>query len=90
MLYGYRAVLKGDKLEWTEAAPPTTRNGGVPVYVFVIPSEGEEKDIDQRRERLSEAFERLRESKAFAEIADPVAWQREMRPDRPLIGRDDG
>ena len=57
MLHGYRAVLKGDRLEWMEA-PPNVRNGGVPVYVFVIPSE--EEDIDQRRKRLLEAFERLR------------------------------
>jgi uncharacterized protein YfaS (alpha-2-macroglobulin family) len=34
------------------------------------------------------ALRKLRELGTFKEIADPVAWQREMRQDRPLPGRD--
>jgi len=34
------------------------------------------------------ALRKLRELGAFKEIADPVAWQRESRKDRPLPGRD--
>jgi len=41
----------------------------------------------QRRERLAEALERAAELNPFAEISDPVAWQREQRQDRVLPGR---
>jgi hypothetical protein len=38
--------------------------------------------------RRKEAFEKLRELNPFREIADPVAWQREIRKDRPLPWRE--
>ena len=34
------------------------------------------------------ALRRLRARGTFREIADPVAWQREIRRDRPLPGRE--
>jgi hypothetical protein len=34
------------------------------------------------------ALRKLRELGTFKEITDPVAWQREIRKDRPLPGRD--
>jgi hypothetical protein len=39
------------------------------------------------RRRL-EALEHLRALNPFRGIADPVAWHREIRQDRPLPGRD--
>jgi hypothetical protein len=38
--------------------------------------------------KRKEAFEKLRQLNPFRDIADPVAWQREIRQDRPLPGRD--
>jgi hypothetical protein len=38
--------------------------------------------------RRREAFEKLRQLNPFREIPDPVAWQREIRRDRLLPGRD--
>jgi hypothetical protein len=35
------------------------------------------------------ALKRLRERGTFREIADPVAWQREIRRDRRLPGREE-
>lgn len=46
-------------------------------------------DEDYRRERLRAALEGLSASGAFADIADPVQWQRDQRQDRPLPGRED-
>ncbi len=34
------------------------------------------------------ALEEIRKLNPYREINDPVAWQREMREDRPLPGRD--
>lgn len=42
---------------------------------------------DMVRQRM-EALEQLSELNPFRTIADPVAWQREIRQDRPLPGRD--
>ena len=38
--------------------------------------------------KMAAALEKLAASRAVASIEDPVAWQREVRRDRPLPGRD--
>lgn len=43
----------------------------------------------ERQRRLGVALEKLVEARPFGDIADPVAWQREIRKDRPLPGRED-
>ena len=40
------------------------------------------------RETVLAALQRLRVRGTFREITDPVAWQREIRKDRPLPGRE--
>ena len=40
------------------------------------------------RETVLAALKRLRDRGTFREISDPVAWQREIRKDRPLPGRE--
>jgi antitoxin component of MazEF toxin-antitoxin module len=42
----------------------------------------------QNRERIQEAIRQLQEIGAYSDIKDPVAWQREIRKDRPLPGRE--
>ncbi len=42
----------------------------------------------ERKKRLKKAFETLAELGTFADIADPVEWQRQIRKDRPLPGRE--
>ncbi len=42
---------------------------------------------EERKKRLKKAFETLAELGTFAEITDPVEWQRQIRKDRPLPGR---
>jgi len=41
-------------------------------------------DVEARRRRVTAALDALRRSGGFAHIADPVAWQKEIRKDRPL------
>ena len=41
----------------------------------------------RQKERLKKAFATLAELGTFAEITDPVEWQRLIRKDRPLPGR---
>ena len=42
----------------------------------------------ERRKRLKKAFATLAELGTFADITDPVEWQRQIRKDRPLPGRE--
>lgn len=43
---------------------------------------------EQRRLRISESLSWLAKHNTFADIQDPVAWQQELRRDRPLPGRE--
>jgi hypothetical protein len=48
---------------------------------------GEELTWEERRKRITDALEGLAAVRAFRDIDDPVAWQREIRKDRLLPGR---
>jgi hypothetical protein len=43
---------------------------------------------EARRKKLADCFYQLAQSAAFSDIKDPVAWQKEVREDKPLFGRD--
>ena len=88
MLPTYKAILRGDRVEWLGDAPAT--NGGVPVHVTVLSeTSAPDSELEGRRRRVREALDALASGSAFAEIRDPVAWQREIRKDRSLPGRED-
>lgn len=44
--------------------------------------------VKQDRQRIAELFSQLQQAHAFQDIEEPVAWQKEIRRDRPLPGRD--
>jgi hypothetical protein len=82
----YRAVLEGDRLEWIDAPPQP--QGRTQVEVTLVKSESED-DRRARGRRMARALQRAADAGgALAEITDPVAWQREIRQDRPLPGRE--
>jgi hypothetical protein len=84
----YKAILRGDRVQWIGDAPLT--NGGVPVQVTLLNERtSDQDDTDARRRRVAEALDALAASNPFAEISDPLAWQREIRKDRPLPGREE-
>lgn len=47
------------------------------------------ENVNIQQQALKEALENAVASSVFADIADPAAWQREMRQDRPLPGREE-
>jgi antitoxin component of MazEF toxin-antitoxin module len=42
----------------------------------------------QNRKRIQEILKQLQEIGAYKDIKDPIAWQREIRKDRLLPGRE--
>ena len=82
----YRAKLHGDKIEWIDKAPEGVDGVEVEIVVSSKPTFPDEKS---RGAAMAAAFRKLAELKAFSEIKDPVEWQREIRRDRPLPGREE-
>lgn len=66
--------------------PQNLRRGKVKV-VATLQTEPETTDRPTRETALA-ALRQLRKLGTFKKITDPVAWQREIRKDRPLPGRD--
>lgn len=74
----YPAILRGNRLEWLGDVPPA----GDGAHVEVVMTGALPPGITGR-EALA-LLEQLGPSGAFSDIADPVAWQREQREERPL------
>ena len=81
----FKAILHGDRVEWLDDAPES--DGPIQVYVSVMEVKRDD-DLEPGQKSIVELFQALADSGAFADIEDPVAWQREQRKDRPLPGRD--
>lgn len=82
----YRAILKGNRLEWTDSEP-TDLNSEQPVEVTILDTLDRPNRTTQGQ-RMAEALERLAAAAGLSHIEDPVEWQREIRKDRPLPGRE--
>ena len=85
MKRAYKAILRADRVEWLNGAPD--EQGPLLVEITVT------KELDPDEEAIlskpvSQLFQELADMGAFSEIEDPVAWQREIRKDRPLPGRE--
>lgn len=84
MLTTYEGILHGNVIEWRNDAPSQAIAGeAVNVYVTVLEPPADKKE---RGKRMAEALERISKSGALANI-DPLAWEREVRNEAPLIGR---
>jgi hypothetical protein len=83
----YKALLRGDRLEWLEEAPESQPDAPVRVYVIVLEQEAF-PETHTRGHAMAALLEKLAERHTFSAITDPVRWQRELRQDRGLPGRD--
>lgn len=90
MLQTYKAILRGDRLEWSGDAPEQSRTEhAVDVHVTILNEDGDAQTRGERGRKMAEALERLAARNALREISDPVSWQREQREDRILPDRDE-
>lgn len=84
----YHATLRGDRIEWNgDGPPPLPADKPIPVEI-TVPVVETMTDAE-RGARMVAILEKLAARNPFAEIDDPVAWQKEQRRDRPLPGRDE-
>ncbi len=83
----YRALLRGDRLEWLGEAPECQTDSPLNVQVTLV----EQEPLSEEQARgpaMAALLEKLAERGTFADIPDPVRWQRELRQDRVLPGRE--
>ncbi|MEK7249057.1 MAG: hypothetical protein AAB209_01410 [Bacteroidota bacterium] len=86
MLYTYEAILKGNELEWLNDKPEIVNgNNPVRVQVTLLDTDSVKKSDGKN---LAEILEELARLDPFKDITDPVEWQREIRRERPLPGRE--
>ena len=81
----YMAVLYKGRLEWMGTHPDIDPDRQIEVKIVI--SEDQAPYLVDNKKAVA-ALRALAESGAFSDIEDPVAWQREIRKDRPLPGRD--
>ncbi len=86
MLHTFEAVLKGNVLEWTNDAPQESDR---PLKVYVTLLDESNLASENRRQQLSEILQKIAATNAFATIENPMEWQREIRQDRSLPGREE-
>jgi hypothetical protein len=61
----------------------------MPGFFEALQEERSSLSAEFRRQRIVEILEKIAASNVFPNISDPVEWQRELRQDRPLPGRDE-
>jgi len=83
----YRALLHGDRLEWLGEAPESQTDAPLSVQVIILEQESLSEE-HARGPAMAALLEKLAERNTFSPITDPVRWQRELRQDRVLPGRD--
>jgi hypothetical protein len=81
----YTALLRGDRLEWLGEAPESQTDAPLRVHVTIIEPVVEGH---ARGPAMAALLEKLAARGTFAAIPDPVTWQRELRQDRALPGRE--
>lgn len=86
MLPTYRAVLRGDHLEWKDEGPEQTADQDH-LDVFVTIVSGPLNDGEERGRLMARALESLAQKGGVSTIADASDWQRGQREERPLAGR---
>jgi len=89
MLPTYPALLRDNRLEWTGDAPVNLpKEQGIAVHVTVLDGAPDPQPAVNQGQQLAAILERLAALRPFADMPDPAAWERDIRQDRPLPGRE--
>jgi hypothetical protein len=85
----YKAILRGDRIEWSGDAPEQLdTEQGVEVQVTILQSPATSSAAASNGKAMAEVLEKLAATNSVSEISDASTWQREQRQDRVLPGRD--
>jgi len=85
MLHTFRAILKGNVLEWQEEVNQWFRSDRTVQVLVTLLDEEAITTAHSRGQQMAAILEKLAQSQAFSEI-EPLIWQREIRKDRERPG----
>jgi hypothetical protein len=89
MLSTYRALLCGQVLEWLSDRPEDlSPDQAVVVHVTILEETPYTQTAEQGR-RMAAILEKIAQLESSIATLDPIQWEREMRQERVLPGRDD-
>jgi hypothetical protein len=88
MLTTYKAILRGDRLEWSDEVP-VVASSDTPITVHVTILDATEVRIQQRLpgQHMADILAQLAAKRVLDGIDDPVTWERDIRYDRSLPDR---
>jgi len=79
----YRAILRGNRVEWRGDEPNPQQSLEVDITVLEQPHTPEENQ--QKNERIA-SLQQLAEKGGISNMTDASEWQRKERQDRPRSG----
>jgi hypothetical protein len=89
MLHTYKAILRGNRIEWSDAPPADLApEHPVAVHVTILDEAHQAPESSQLRHQMAAILEQLAQIHAFTDLADPAAWERDIRSDRILPERE--
>ena len=83
----YRALLHGDRLEWLGETPESHTDHPLRVQVTIEEPEPLAEEYARGR-AMAALLEKVAARGALSAITDAVQWQRELRQERTLPGRE--
>jgi hypothetical protein len=87
MLEKYRATIYGNKIEWDDEVPEGLQKNRT-LNVEVTPIVASKRRKRANAKKMIEALEAIAAMGGVKSIPDASKWQREIRKDRRLPGRD--
>jgi hypothetical protein len=82
MTNSYRAILRGDTIEWIDRPPHHSDPATIRVLMI------DETSANADGAAMADALNALSEAGGVSSIAEPSSWQRQQREDRTLPGYD--
>ena len=88
MLSTYPAILRGQILEWLQEKPPQLNpNRAVTVHVTILEEAAKSNSSTEQGRRMAEALAQLAQLQSEVATVDPLLWERDVRHERTLPGR---
>jgi hypothetical protein len=87
----FKMTLAEEAAKQMRALPPEKQRQALDFITFLREQtlkDEPESEKAERGEQIKAALQRMVELEVFAHISDPVEWQRKIRADRSLPGRD--
>lgn len=85
----YEGVLRDNRIEWSGETPQqVSESEAVRVRVTILDKVPLPSTEDTQGSRMAAALAKIAARGSLCQIPDPALWERDIRQDRPLPGRE--